>query len=322
MTLDLNGVVAPGVQIVFHDPTLLEPGILVLESPTTEGGTISGFAEGNEILIPGGDFTNALFTQGTLSGTLTSPGTLILSGGTDTPLSLTVAGNYAASDFLATSDQSGTTVTLLPCFVTGSRIATSEGEVLVERLEVGMRVRTDSAGLMPVKWIGHRHVDCRRHPDPSRVWPVRVRAGAFGPATPARDLWLSPDHAIFVCAVLVPVKYLINHTSIAQVPREQVTYFHVELSRHALMFAEGLAVESYLNIGDRANFEYPGGAMRLFPDFGAGLKPEAAWVWETEGAAPLVMAGKELVEARAAVMANAPRTVVPGSWDRGSDPHD
>ena len=90
-------------------------------------------------------------------------------------------------------------------------------------------------------------------------------------------------------------------------PREQVTYFHVELSRHAVMFAEGLAVESYLDIGDRTDFHHRGGVMRLFPDFGARLKPEAAWVWETEGAAPLVMAGKELDEARAVVMANAPQ---------------
>ena len=217
MTLDLNGVVAPGVQIVFHDPTLLEPGILVLKSPTTEGGTISGFAEGNEILIPGGDFTNALFTQGTLG----NPGTLILSGGTGAPLSLTVAGDYAATGFRATTGTSGTTVTLVPCFVTGSRIATTEGEVAVERLHAGMRVPTAFGGWLPVTWIGRRHVDCRRHPDPSQVWPVHIQAGAFGPAKPSRDLWLSPDHAIFILGVLIPVKYLINRTSIAQVPRER-----------------------------------------------------------------------------------------------------
>src|ERR1019366_4389522 len=66
MTLDLNGVVAPGVQIVFHDPTLLEPGIVALESPTTEGGTISGFAAGNTIEIADLEFTTAVFTQGSL----------------------------------------------------------------------------------------------------------------------------------------------------------------------------------------------------------------------------------------------------------------
>ena len=294
MTLDLNGVVAPGVQIVFHDPTLLEPGVLILEDPAAEDGTISGFAEGNEVLIPGGSFTNALFTQ----GALTNPGTLILSGGTGTPLSLAVAVGYEATDFLATSDTSGTTVTLVPCFVSGSKIATSEGEVFVERLKVGMRVQTKFAGLMSVKWIGHRHVDCRRHPDPSHVWPVCVRASAFGPHTPMRDLWLSPDHAIFINAVLIPVKYLINHTSIAQMPREQVTYYHVELARHAVMLAEGLTVESYLDTGDHRRFANTGAVTSLHPDF-------SARTWELEGCAELVQSGPILRDVRQALVDRA-----------------
>ena len=45
----------PACTIVFHDPTLLEPGVLILEDPAAEDGTISGFAEGNEVLIPGGE---------------------------------------------------------------------------------------------------------------------------------------------------------------------------------------------------------------------------------------------------------------------------
>ena len=280
MTLDLNGAVAPGVAIVFTGPTLNEPGVLVLEDPTAEDGTISGFAEGNTILIPGGSFTTALFTQ----GDLVNPGTLILSGGTDAPLLLPVTGGYASTDFLATSDSSGTTVTLVPCFVTGTRIATSEGEVSVERLEAGMRVRTKFAGLTPVKWVGHRNVDCRRHPDPGKVWPVRVRAGAFGPGMPERDLWLSPDHAVFVNEVLIPVKCLINRTSIAQMPRDEVTYYHVEVARHDVLLAEGLTVESYLDTGDRGRFANCGSGTLLHPDF-------SARAWEMAGCAELVQAG-------------------------------
>ena len=33
---------------------------------------------------------------------------------------------------------------------------------------------------------------------PRKVWPVRVAAGAFGPGRPHADLWLSPDHAVYV----------------------------------------------------------------------------------------------------------------------------
>ena len=282
MTLDLHGAVAPTVQIVFHAPTLVEPGILILEDAAAEDGTISGFAQGNEIQIPGGSFTHAVFGQGSLS----NPGTLVLSGGTASPLSLLVAGNYGATDFLATSDNSGTTVTLVPCFAAGTRISTSEGEVPVERLKSGMHLWTDRDGLLPIRWIGHRHVDCGRHADPRQVWPVRVRAGAFGPGLPRRDLWISPDHAIFVHDVLIPVKHLINRTSIIQVPSAQVTYYHVELPRHAIMLAEGLTVESYLDTGDRHRFANGGAPAPAHPDI-------PARVWEMEACAELVQSGEK-----------------------------
>ena len=84
----------------------------------------------------------------------------------------------------------------------------------------------------PVVWIGQRTVNCARHPKPETVWPVRIAPGAFGDNVPARDLYLSPDHAVFVNDVLVPVKLLVNGTSIMQIKRDRVTYYHVELPRH------------------------------------------------------------------------------------------
>jgi hypothetical protein len=117
-----------------------------------------------------------------------------------------------------------------------------------------------------------------------------------------RDLYLSPDHAVFVNNVLVPVKLLINGTSIAQVPKDHVRYFHVELPHHAVILAEGLPVESYLDIGDRTDFHHGGETIRLFPDFTARMTPETALLWETRGAAKLVMTGDELEAAKRLVM--------------------
>jgi hypothetical protein len=142
-------------------------------------------------------------------------------------------------------------------------------------------------------------VDCARHPAPETVWPVRVAAGAFGEGRPVRDLYLSPDHAVFVDGVLVPVRCLINGGTIRRVVVPAVTYYHVELPEHDVILAEDLAVESYLDVGDWGNFEDEH-VVRLFPDFCARLAPEAALVWEAKGAAPLVMAGEALMAARQA----------------------
>ncbi len=94
---------------------------------------------------------------------------------------------------------------LIACFAEGTRIATSRGATRVEELRVGDAVRTIVRdGCQPAIWIGRRRIDCRRHPDPSKVRPVRIAAGAFGPGVPSSELLLSPDHAIFADGVLIP----------------------------------------------------------------------------------------------------------------------
>ena len=55
---------------------------------------------------------------------------------------------------------------------------------------------------------------------------------------------------MFVDDVLIPVKYLINGVTIEQVPVQEVTYYHVEVPHHAVLLAEGLPAESYLDTGD------------------------------------------------------------------------
>ena len=66
---------------------------------------------------------------------------------------------------------------------------------------------------------------------------------------------VTPDHAVYVDDGLVPVRYLVNGASIAQVESEFVEYWHVELDRHEVILADGLAVESYLDTGNRPAFD-------------------------------------------------------------------
>jgi T5SS/PEP-CTERM-associated repeat protein len=133
------------------------------------------------------------------------------------------------------------------CFCAGTRILTDAGEVPVEALGVADRVVSlTHQRPLPVRWIGSRAV--------RDATPVRIAAGAFGGGVPRRTLRLSPDHAVFVGRALVPVRYLINGTTITQHAVPETTYYHVELASHALLLADGLPAESYLDTGNRAAF--------------------------------------------------------------------
>jgi len=101
-----------------------------------------------------------------------------------------------------------------------------------------------------------------------------------------------------VDGVLFPIRYLVNQATIRQEPAETVTYWHVELPMHDVLFAEGLPAESYLDTGNRGAFANGGGTTMLHPDF-------ALSVWETQACARLVRNGAELVAARSLLLARA-----------------
>ena len=122
-------------------------------------------------------------------------------------------------------------------------------------------------------------------------------AHAFGDGRPRRSLVLSPDHAVFVEDVLIPIRYLENGTTVAQIKVDAITYYHIELPRHDVVLAEGMPAESYLEAGARDAFANGGDVMQLHPDF-APSQERFAVLWETSGYAPLVVAGDTLDRAR------------------------
>ncbi len=143
------------------------------------------------------------------------------------------------------------------CFLAGVLIATPTGEVAVEALAPGDLVRTRENNLPAVRaisWVGHRTVSLRDGAADD-LYPVRVRAGAFADGVPHRDLLVTAEHCIHVDGRLVPVRMLVNGGSIA-IDRgiRRFTYHHLELERHAILVADGLEAESYLDGGNRAAF--------------------------------------------------------------------
>jgi hypothetical protein len=183
------------------------------------------------------------------------------------------------------------------CFRAATRLATPDGPVAVEDLDPGDEVLSAFGATLKVRWIGHRTLDCRRHPRPRDVLPVRIEAGAFRPGAPIRDLWLSPDHALLLDGGLIPARYLLNGATILQEEADEVTYFHVEVetslgeATHTVLLAEGLPAESYLDTGNRRAFANGGGEVQLHPDF-------AHDIWKRAGIAPLVTEGAALSAVR------------------------
>ncbi len=141
------------------------------------------------------------------------------------------------------------------CYAAGTHIETPVGPVPIERLAVGQLVCTAAGEAVPIRWIGRRVINLAGHPEPELVRPIRFSPGALADGVPARTLVVSPDHGMLVEGVLVAARLLVNHVSIFQdTAATQVTYLHLELDRHAILFAEGAPAESYFDTGNRAMF--------------------------------------------------------------------
>jgi len=156
-------------------------------------------------------------------------------------------------------------MSMIVCYMRGMRIRTDREDVAIEDLQIGDAVVTASGRKRPVEWIGHRSLDCSRHPDPKSAWPICVSAGAFGENKPARDLWLSPGHGIWAEGVLITISVLQNGKTIVQRERPSVEYWHVQLDEHDVILAEGLPAESYGGWG-KSFFANGGKVIEAHPD--------------------------------------------------------
>lgn len=299
-SLFVQGNVASAINLHFdNSPDTLFIGGTTYGAPNpgTFAGTVSGFGGPDEIVLSRAAFNvhdTFKYSSGTLS--IFSPtGVDILNLTINDPV-----GGFKLVPFMSGPPSVRGKLTIVVCFAAGTRILTDQGELAVETLAEGDQVMTLEDNLRvarPVRWLGRRRVNLAAHPEPESAAPVRILRGAFAAAVPARDLLVSPDHAIYVDGKLMPAKLLVNGGSIVQeLDRSEVEYFHVELDRHAVLFAEGLTAESYMDTGNRAFFANAGLAMVLHPEFtvNAALK-----CWAGDACAPLAVSEAEVEPVRA-----------------------
>jgi hypothetical protein len=134
---------------------------------------------------------------------------------------------------------------LVVCFVAGTKIRTPEGEKAIEELQIGDLISTAN-GAKAVKFA------CQSTRSFNELLatgknPIRVAAGTFGATA---DLLMSPSHAINLEGNLIEAGALIDHASVERVTEwnaTELTYFNLELDQHELIWANGVATESYFS---------------------------------------------------------------------------
>lgn len=194
--------------------------------------------------------------------------------GSDGPLAFTASSGTTSGTTTYSIDVAANSP--VPCFLTGTRIATPDGFATVEALQIGDLVLTAQGDAVPVRWIGKRVVS-PRFADPLRHLPVRIGAGALGAGQPTRDLLISPDHAVLVDDILVNAGALVDGESITRVSglKENFTYYHVEVDAHELILAEGVSAETFIDHVDRMAFDNWAEHEEIFG--GAPEKPEMGY---------------------------------------------
>lgn len=202
-------------------------------------------------------------------------------------------GDFTGLQFMAVTSGPMTldTEIFLACYARGTRISTPDGPRRIESLAVGDKVTAHFAGDAEIIAVGHRRVDCRRHKRPRDVRPVRIRRGAFAENMPRYDLLLSPDHAVYVDELMIPVKHLINNVSIVSEQAAVVDYYHIKLKQHDVLLANGMPAESFLDTGNGMAFPDGIGVVSLAPDL-------AALTWESHACAPMAVSGPALAAVR------------------------
>jgi len=170
------------------------------------------------------------------------------------------------------------------CFTAGTLIETRTGARPVELIGVGDTVWAYGREA-PVQWVGSRRIRVAEVADPDMVLPIRIRRDAMAIGQPSRDLVVSPDHAIWIDGKLIPARLLLNGRTIVQEHCEEVEYFHLALDRHDLLLAEGLQVESYLDV---AAALATGATVSLLHPLVIGQPPALA-AYDTHGYAPLTI---------------------------------
>lgn len=178
----------------------------------------------------------------------------------------------------------------IPCFTPGVLLATKRGAVPAGQIKVGDLLQTADNGFQPVIWVGKRSLSAKDLALRPHLKPYLVRPDSL--LSPERPTLLSPQHRLltnpktfgresvlgerFISAKLLAD---IDPNCSQQTDASQaVTYVHLMTEQHEVVFAEGIATETFWP-GPEAIRSLSAEDMReMF-----GLFPELATVYSLSG---------------------------------------
>ncbi|GBQ11775.1 outer membrane protein [Swaminathania salitolerans LMG 21291] len=215
---------------------------------------------------------------------------VVITLGNGKTVTLTIPG-VRSTGFLLVSDGSGGAFAEV-CFLAGSMIRTEEGDVPIETLRIGDTItthdwRTNRPATRPVAWIGKARCQIRPHlPENAAGYPVRVLKDAISDGVPYKDMLITAEHCLFFEGKFIPVRMLVNGRSIFyDTSITAYDYYHVETEDHAVIMADGMLTESYLDTGNRSAFRQE----RKIVAF-----PGHAKTWDRDAAAPVAVSRPEV----------------------------
>ncbi len=145
----------------------------------------------------------------------------------------------------------------IPCFTPGALLATKRGAVPAGQIRVGDLLQTADNGFQPVIWVGKRNLSAKDLELRPHLKPYCVRPDSL--LSPERPVLLSPQHrllttpktferATHLADSFISAKLLadIDPGCCQQTDANQaVTYVHLMTEQHQVIFAEGIATETF-----------------------------------------------------------------------------
>ncbi|WP_281700584.1 Hint domain-containing protein [Acetobacter malorum] len=237
-------------------------GTIEIAAGTTPSiiGYITNITDNDTIIIDGMTADNYTYVDGVY--TLTSNGTPI--NGTS---SFQLPAANEGTKFTVTTKDGKTYLNAVDvvCFLAGSMIRTVDGDVAVENIQIGDEVvtfdwKTGAENVRPVVWAGTARATVHANlQDDEAGYPVRILKDAVADGVPYQDLLVTSEHCLFFDGKFVPVRMLVNGSSIFY--DKSITaydYYHIETAEHSVVAANGVLTESYLDTGNRRSFRQEG----------------------------------------------------------------